>query len=59
MDTSDHELPPVGETEHVVTQQCEAWVVREGFLEEGALEQTQKNWEGSDGCVVGGGEKSV
>lgn len=43
MDTSDHELPPVGETEHVVTQQCEAWVVREGFLEEGALEQTQKN----------------
>lgn len=33
------------ETEHVVTQQCEAWVVREGLLEEGVLKLAQKNWE--------------
>ena len=59
MDTGNHELHPVSETEHVGTQQCEAWVVREGLLEEVSLKLTQKNWEGLDGCMAGCGGKSV
>lgn len=32
----------------MVALHCEAWVVRDGFLKEGALKQTRKDREGLD-----------
>lgn len=43
----------MGETQHVVTQQREAWVVKEGLLEEAALKLTEE-LEGLGWVEVGG-----